>query len=85
MSDQDIRKVSPLLPRECSHQVTLNHGYIISVRKPNPLCEPSDMRIDSNSVISSECVVEHNVCRFPADTGDFQQFHHRFWHVPLEF
>ncbi len=72
VGDQDIREIPPLLLRERSHQVPLYHADIVRIRKSDPLGKPPDMRIYCNALVSPECMVEHNVCGFPAYPGIFR-------------
>ena len=80
VGDQEIGKIAPLLLREDCHQVLFDHDNITGIGKTNALCKPTHVCVDCDPLVSAKRMVEHDVCGFPANTGDLQELFHGLRH-----
>lgn len=61
----------------------LHLGSGLRVREREAVGNAKHMCIDGNGALSKGDG-QHDICRFPADARDGEQFIHRFWHVATE-
>ena len=66
MPDQQVREPSPVLARHQLHEVALDLHRIFLLRQPEPLRQPSDVRVDDDPLRAAE-LRRHDVRRLARD------------------
>jgi len=70
VGNQEIVRSPHLSFWEGSHEVLFDDMYVIGIGKSDTLRKPPDMRINSNSLVSSMGMIQNNVGCLPAHTGN---------------
>ena len=73
VKDQQVREHAPLVAREQSHEIALDHRSGLGARESKSFGEPFDVRVDHDTDVDAKRVAKDDVRGLASDTAQFEQ------------